>query len=219
METTKSVTEIFDESPDTDSTEVFNRLWSNMGAVRDRIQARFELTEDPSVDELATFGGRTGPRGELHAWTGPEVDWCIHTWIGDPAAGFTNMHLTVLERARHDRAAPRHGLGHAPDVLVLHRLLPRVDLFVDLDYVDRYYEPTTTPTWRSERPRDLAVRQPDTFTRSRCLPPRCASWCRPTDRWIDQMAEMANLPAHQWLSYHDDATPTPADAAPRPGRT
>ena len=63
METTKSVTEIFDESPDTDSTEVFNRLWSNMGAIRDRIQARFELTEDPSVADLASFGGPDRPAG------------------------------------------------------------------------------------------------------------------------------------------------------------
>ena len=63
VETTKSVTEIFDESPTTDSTEMFERLWSNMGAIRDRILARFELTEDPSVADLATFGGPTGPAG------------------------------------------------------------------------------------------------------------------------------------------------------------
>jgi hypothetical protein len=26
---------------------------------------------------------------------GPEIDWLIHSWIGNSPLGFTNMHVTV----------------------------------------------------------------------------------------------------------------------------
>ncbi len=210
METTKSVTEIFDDSPDTDSTEVFTRLWSNMGAIRDRIQARFELTEDPSVADLASFGGPTGPRGELHAWTGPKMDWMINSWLGDPEAGFTNMHLTCW--LGPDTNVPHLGMawGTLPTLWCFIDLLPRADLFVDLDYVDRYYEPINdTYMALKEDPETSPFISQDTFTRVGVSQSALCIVVPTTDRWIDQMSEMANLRVDQWLSYLDDAPPTP----------
>lgn len=212
METTKSVSEIFDESPATDSTETFAQLWRTMGAVKDRVLARFELSEDPSVSDLASFGGPTGPRGELRAWSGPGMDWLINSWLGDPEAGFTNMHLTAW--LGPETNVPHLGMawGTLPSLWCFIDLLPRSDLFVDLDYVDRYYEPINEVYMDLKNDPDVSpfVSQ-DTFTRVGVSQSAICVVLPSEPERIAQIGELANLRVDQWFSYLDDAGPTPVD--------
>ena len=47
--------------------------------------ARFETTRDPSTLGLETYGTYPdGPGGSLAAYSGPEVDWLVHSWLGNP---------------------------------------------------------------------------------------------------------------------------------------
>lgn len=212
METTKSVNQIFDESPTTDSTATFERLWSIMGVQRDRILDHFELTEDPSVADLAQVAGPTGPRGALHAWTGPKMDWLINSWIGDPEAGFSNMHLTAW--LGPDTNVPHLGMawGTLPTLWCFIDLLPRADLFVDLDYVDRYYEPINEIVLSlKEDPQISPFVSRDTFTRVGVSQSAICVVMPEGEGRIEQIAELAALRVDQWLSYVDEATPTPVE--------
>ncbi len=209
METTKSVSEIFDESPDTDSTAVFTELWSTMGAIHQRILDRFELTEDPSVADLDSFGGPTGPRGALKAWTGPQMDWLINSWLGDPEAGFTNMHVTAWLGPGTN--VPHLGMawGTLPKLWCFIDLLPRADLFVDLEYVDRYYTPVNDVYMDLKNDPDASpfVSQ-DTFTR---VGVSQSAFCivMPTEpERIAQIGELANMRIDQWFAHLDEAEPT-----------
>jgi hypothetical protein len=206
---TKSVTEIFDGSEATDSTATFDQLWSIMGGLHRRILDRFELAEDPSVATLSSFGGPTGPRGELRAWSGPKMDWLINSWLGDPEAGFTNMHLTAW--LGPDTNVPHLGMawGTLPALWCFIDLLPRADLFVDLDYVDRYYEPAneTYMALKSDPEANAFVSQ-DTYTRVGVSQSAFCVVMPNTPERIAQIGELATLRLDQWFGFLDAAEPT-----------
>lgn len=213
METTKSVTEIFDEASPTDATETFEQLWTMMGGLRDRVLDRFSLTPDPGVEPVSKVGGDTGPRGILDAWTGPGVDWMINSWIGDAEAGFTNMHLTVWLGPGTN--VPHLGMawGTLPSLWCFIDLLPRADLFTDLDYVDTYYEPINAEymALKSDPGASAFVSQ-DTFTRVGVSQSALCSVFPSNQERIDQIARLADLRVSQWLDFLDNAPATdPAD--------
>jgi len=210
METTKSVTEIFDQSAPTDSTATFEQLWSMMGGFHQRVLDRFELTADPSVDDLSSFGGPTGPRGALHAWAGPNMDWLINSWLGDPQAGFSNMHLTAWLGPQTNVPHLAMAWGTLPTLWCFIDLLPRSDLFVDLDYLDRYYEPANASymTLKADPEAEAFISQ-DTFTRAGVSQSAFCVVLPNTPERIEQIGALATERIDQWFGFLDDATPTP----------
>ena len=141
METTQSIAQIHDAAGPIDTTAEFLQLKTAIDGMAEQVKSRFELVPDPSVEEFHTYGGPTGPTGSINAFSGPEVDWMIHSWIGDPAAGFTNLHLTCWLGPH--TWVPHFGMavGTVPDYWYFVDFVPRKDPLVDLDYLDRYYEP------------------------------------------------------------------------------
>ena len=140
-ETLKSVEQIHDERGPTDATATFDRLWGILGDIKGKVDGRFTTELDPSCADLEDYGGETGPRGTLRTYVGDEIDWLVHSWLGDPQTGFTNMHLTAWLGPQVN--VPHLGMawGTLPDLWCYIDLQPRADLATDLEYLDRYYEP------------------------------------------------------------------------------
>ena len=209
MEQIKSVTEIFDDAPSTDSTKIFDRLWSVMATQRDRIMEQFDLNEDMSLAEQESFGGDSGPRGSQRAWTGSNMDWLVNSWIGDPEGGFTNMHLTAW--LGPDTNVPHLGMawGTLPHLWFFVDLLPRADLWLDLDYVDQYYEPANEAYLELlEQPGVTPFVSKDTYTRVSVSQSAFCVVLPTTDENIDLIETMAATRIDQWLSYLAEAPKT-----------
>jgi hypothetical protein len=134
------------------------------------------------------------------------MDWAINSWLGDPAAGFTNMHLTCW--LGPETRVPHLGMawGTLPSLWFFVDLLPRADLFVDLDYVDRYYEPANEAYMELKDDPDASpFVSRDTFTR---VGVSQSAFCMvlPTNQEnIDKINRYANLRVDQWLGYIDEA--------------
>lgn len=142
MTAVKSIQELLDESPATDNTTTLGRLWGVMGELRAKLLARFELHPNPDTEDLRAYGTADGRfRGEMFTFRGPVIDYLVSSWIGNPALGFTNLHLNIWLKP-HLRV-PHLGIvfGTIPDLFFYADYVPRTDLWVDLDYLDRYYEP------------------------------------------------------------------------------
>ena len=65
----------------------------------------------------------------------------MHSWLREPQMGFSNIHLTTWLGSQI--RVPHLAFAFAT---VLHLFfymdyIPRTDLFADLEYLDRYYEP------------------------------------------------------------------------------
>ncbi len=219
-ETLKGVQDIFDSSAPVDATVTFNRLWSITTEIMAKLEARFELVRDPSTADLESYRGETEhPSGRLAGYTGPEIDWLIHSWIGNPPRGFTNMHVTVWLGPHID--VPHLGIawGTIPDLWFYMDFNPRSDLMLDTEALDRYWEPFNEEflELRADEglspftSRSLYIRQAVSHT-AVCFstPGRTHDEAR-----LEQVRRLAHSRVDRWLEWVDEAEPVPVERRER----
>ena len=138
---TRSLIDEIAARPKVDNQATFDALWGTLSELFGKVADRFELQPDPSTAELQPYEAidGSGAGGYLSTFTGPEIDWLVHSWVGNPKASFSNMHLTVSLSAKYD--APHLGLafGTAPDIFFYLDFIPRKDLVAHPEYMDKYY--------------------------------------------------------------------------------
>lgn len=141
-DTLESLSESLQARPDLDRSVAFDHLWETLRQLRARIGQRWVLTPNPQTDDLRAYADASGDtRGSLNTFSGPEVAWMVHSWIGNPKRSFTNMHLTIW--LGPETRVPHLGmaLGTLPELFFYMDYIPRADLMSDLDYLDRYHQP------------------------------------------------------------------------------
>jgi hypothetical protein len=208
----KSLMEMVDERPNVDNSAAFDELWGLIGGLREQVNANFELQMDASTQALQPYEGLpgTGAKGFLSGWTGSEMDWMIHAWIGNPKFSFVNMHLTCWLPATTRVPHLAYALATTPDVFFYMDYVPRVDLAVDLDYLDKYYEPMNArsteiranPNFRYFYSKSLYVRQSLSET----------AFCYTCDYTPENMAVIQSLAQEMmtnWLGWLKAGDPTP----------
>ena len=211
-ETIKAVHEFVDESgASVDVTATFTALAELVEDLKAKVEKRFALTRDPSTERFESYSG-DGPTGTIRGYSGPEIDWMIHSWIANPTASFTNIHLTIWLGPQV--RVPHFGLafGTFPQVWCYLDYVPRADLLTDLDYLDTYYEP-----W-NERHLEVRARPGlDTFV-SRALHVRESLTdtahvfsVADHDLALRTIPELAHERIDRWLQWVDEAPAVPED--------
>ncbi len=205
-ETYKAVQDFVDESgAAVDVTPAYTALAALVEELKAKVDKRFALTRDPSTEQFESYSG-DGPTGTIRAYSGPEIDWMVHSWIANPMASFTNLHLTIWLGPQV--RVPHFGLafGTFPQVWCYLDYVPRADLLVDLDYLDTYYEPLNEEALDVRgRPgldrfvsRALHVRESLTET-SHC-------WsCLDDEQALATATELAHSRLDRWLDWVDAA--------------
>lgn len=209
-ETLKHVADIVSERPNIDVSPQFDALWDVLSELRAKVDARLELTQDPSSERFASYGGETGPRGSLRAYTGPEVDWMVHSWVGNPELSFTNMHLTTWLGPHVDVPHLGYAFGTMPDIWFLVDFPPRRELVVNIDYLDRYYKPFND-RWLEIRERDdVSVFTSRSLEVRAALSPTAFLYLMPrTDESVDLIRDVSHFGLDLWLRWLDEAPPVP----------
>lgn len=214
--TVKSLLELIDERPDLDRSSTFAQLWQIMSELRQKLDARFELHPDPSTADLQPYQSLDGDaKGFLSTFSGKEIDWMVHSYIGNPRQSFTNMHLTVW-LGPHSRV-PHFGmaLGTMPDIFMYIDYVPRVDLMTDLDYLDRYYEPVNASHLALRKDtrfspfisKSLYMRQSQSQTSHCYLVP-------PSDDALTTIRDLAHEMLDRWLGFQAEAAQVPTAERP-----
>ncbi|MFF3214383.1 hypothetical protein ACFYYB_27435 [Streptomyces sp. NPDC002886] len=212
-ETLKAVQDMADEAPVTDVTATFVQWQDLLAELKEKISARFELLPDPSTKELESFGEDGGPRGSLTGFSGPEIDWMIHSWVGDPEHGFVNLHLTVW-LGPHIRV-PHLGLALLcwPGGWFYLDSVPRTSLVADGAYYDRYYAPAEE-RWLAVREEyeDLSWFTSRTGFIRGSLSPTAYCYSMPRDdRHIALVRQLMHEQVDRWLTWVDAAEPVPVE--------
>lgn len=140
--TTRSIIDMVDSSPGIDNRTAFTDLWDLLSRLKQWVGDEFELHEDPSSDGLQPYRGLPdsgGASGFMSHFAGPEIDWLVHSWVGNPKHSFSNMHLTISLGAQYE--VPHLGLafGTTPDLFFYMDYMPRKDLWMNPEYMDQYY--------------------------------------------------------------------------------
>jgi hypothetical protein len=140
MKDIRSVDERLTTGAPVDLTRAHDRIGRGMQQLAEKLRAAFPMTPHPMGAPFARYSTPDERmRGELRAFTGDRLDWVIDSWIGSPAQGFTNHHLTIW---LDDSVAVPHlafAMGTIPDLFVFCDLVPRSDLWTDLATLDRYH--------------------------------------------------------------------------------
>ncbi|MFE9581521.1 oxidoreductase [Nocardia sp. NPDC006044] len=212
-ETVQHVEQMVDATARTDVTATFQEWRELLSGLKSRIAERFELARDPSTEELDSYGDpAAGPSGSLAAYSGPDIDWLVHSWIGDPATGFVNLHLTAW-------LGPRINVPHLGIALLLWPqgwfyvdAIPRGDLVGDGAYFDSYYAENDPPwlAFKEDHPDFTWFTSRTGFIRASLSPTAyCYSFPATSDNRAT-VAELLTARVEQWLGWVDAAEPVPA---------
>lgn len=215
-ETVQHVEQMVDENPRTDVTETFEEWRELLTGLKATIAERFELTRDPSTVDLESYGTPGGASGSLAAYSGPEIDWLVHSWIGDPRTGFVNLHLTAW-------LGPQTRVPHLGSAMLLWPegwfyvdAIARGDLVGDGDYFDRFYAPNEQPwlDFKADHPDFTWFTSRTAFIRS-SLSPTALCYSFPATRPnLDTVAEVLTGRVQQWLRWVAAGEQVPAAQRP-----
>ena len=211
MAGTQSLVELLAARPDEDRSSVFGQLWDITHELSEKLTKRFELTPDASTEPFRSYTSLDGnAKGSLNTFTGPEIDWLVHSHIGNPKHSFTNMHFTVWLGPQ--TKAPHFGMamGTMPDIFFYFDYIPRVDLMVDLDYLDKYYAPVNEK-WReffdNDEYKPFVSR--DVYMRESVSQTSFVYLTKPSEKAVSEVRELAHWMFDGFLKNADEAPPTP----------
>ncbi|WP_163932708.1 red chlorophyll catabolite reductase [Paraferrimonas sp. SM1919] len=206
------IIDMVEANPNVDNRKSFNRLWAITEAMMAKILSRFELNLDPCSDMFQNYKDLPGTAGEgaLKAYSGPEVDWLIHSYIGSPEETFTNMHITLSLGPQYDVPNFGFALGTVPDVFMYMDYIPRKDLLAHPEYADKYYEPVNEEfLMLQDHPKFRPFISRDLYTRI-AMTPTAVGYCADHDDEVFAIIEtIAMERLERWLEWVDDALPTP----------
>lgn len=209
----QSVIDRMDSLGGSDATPTFRKLSGVMGELRTRLMERFTLVRHPACEGFQTFGTADGLcRGSVNTFHGPEIDYLVDSWLGNPAGGFTNLHMNTFLGPQ--LRVPHLGIamGTIPDLFLYLDFLPRVDMTVDTAYLDQYYaglnslflEMLDRPGFRPFVSRTVYVRQA-------ISPCGICMNADITDENIELVRTLAHRLMDRWMQFVDEATPVPIE--------
>lgn len=208
------IIDLVEASPDVNNREVFNQLWSILDEMNQRIQARFELVRDPCSERFDDYsnlgGGGEGAEGSLKTYSGPEVDWYVHSYIGSPESSFTNMHITLSLGPQY--LVPNFGfaLGTVPDLFMYMDYIPRVELIANAEYMDKYYSEVNEEfLGLQEDSRFNPFISRDLYTRVAMTPTAVGYTAKAEDAVLEKVKGIALSRLDRWLQWVDEAELTP----------
>lgn len=205
-----SIKDMVEGDPTQDRQSTFDQLWALTTELFERVEARFDLTMDPSCTDLRPYEGLEGANGYLANYVGPEVDWLTHSWTGNPKASFTNMHLTVGLGPHIDAPHLGFALGTVPDFFVYMDFLPRRDMWTQPEYADKYYAEANQAYLKMSAESGFRpfVSQ-DFYTRVVQSPASICVGAPVNDEHFAIIRETAHAHIDRWFAMLDQANPVP----------
>jgi hypothetical protein len=219
-ETVAYIADMVDGAGDLDVSNVYDQAWPISQAIFDKINKRFpNLVRDPGTDELQNYGvdPRTGPGGTLSGYSdSQEVDWMVHSYIGEFKKAFVNVHITCWLGPNID--VPHLGMawGTSPRPWFYFDHMMRRDGATNPDYFDKYCG------YRNERflalktnPNLTTFTSRDPYIREVLSPTAmCFSVDDTPENW-ELMTEEAHRMVDEWLDWIDEAQANPVPAEER----
>jgi hypothetical protein len=203
-----------------DLTRAHDLCKSGMKRIADKLFAAFDVARHPACDPFVDFSNESDTmRGSVTAYSGEQLDWVIHSWIGSPERGFTNHHLTVWLPSSIPVPHLAMAVGTIPEVFCFCDLVPRSDLWVDTDSLDQYFEPLSERFMAvAADPRFVPFISRSTYIREAISPIGLCKTCDANEQNITDILAMFEDTLDRWIVMVKEAAPTPIDARAALGR-
>ena len=208
---TVTLDQMLDAAPDVDVRDTWKTFWDILTEARDRVvEAIGPIDRDPSCDGYDYY--KAGDfEGSLNTYTGPNVDWFVHSWIGNRERSILDMNLTVWLGQQIDVPHLCIVFGTVPHAYHYSDFIARRDLAADVDYLRRYYDPENADwlEFRGDERFTWAVSH-GTYMRA-LISPVCHSYtAERSPATVDALRSYVTRRVDRWLSYVASAQEVPA---------
>ncbi|MEH2043265.1 red chlorophyll catabolite reductase [Nostoc sp.] len=208
---------MLEQQPNVGSTTLFEQLWGLTNELCQKLEARFQLHPDPSVENLQQYSSLDGNmKGSLTAFSGKEIDWLVHSWLGNPEkSNFSTMRLTTWLKSHIQVPHLAFEFGTLPNGNILFYIdyIARTELLTDLAYLDRYYEPVNQTFLKLQSDSRLKVfTSKSLYIRLFQSPVSLCYTGAPTFETLELTRTLAHETLDRWLTWVDAAEPVPEDA-------
>ncbi len=191
-------------------SKYFEQLWGITCELKQKIETRFDLQLQASTKDLQEYSSKDGNlKGSLNAFKGKEIDWLVHSWLGNPGkSNFNTMRLTTWLSSHLQVPHLVFEFGTLPDILFYIDYIPRTDLYTNLEYLNSYYEPVNETFLKLQANPDLtSFTSKSAYVRSFQSPVSLCYTCLPNDDSLNLIRTVADETIIRWLKWLDEATP------------
>jgi hypothetical protein len=209
---TKTIDQFLAESPDVDVSRAWERCFGILGGIKDRIARRFPVQRHPSCQGREYY---TSPdqafEGSFNAYTGKGVEWLVHSWLGNRKASILDMNATCFLGQETEVPHLIVIFGTIPKLFFYADYVPRRDLRVATDYLDRYYGGEVNDEFlklRGDPAFHWSVSH-GTYMRALLSPVGLSIAGELDDANIDKLERYADRFVSRWLRWLDEAAPVP----------
>lgn len=210
---TKTIDEFLAENPNVDVSRAWERCFGILGGIKDRIAARFPVTRHPETNGREYY---TSPdkafEGSFNAYTGPGVEWLVHSWLGNRKASILDMNATCFLGQDTDVPHLIVIFGTLPKLFFYADYVPRCDLRTNPEYLDKYYGGEVNEDWVKLRgdPSLHWLVSHGTYMRAYLSPVGMSIAGDLNDANIDKFQAYAEKFVSRWLGWIDAAKAVPA---------
>lgn len=214
MAATETVTldQMLDAAPDVDVRDTWSAFWDTLTGIRGRIESALgPIERHPSSTDYDYYQAG-GFEGSLSTFTGPRLDWFVHSWIGNRERSILDMNITVWLGPEIDVPHLCIVFGTVPLAYHYSDFVARRDLADDVEYLNRYYEPENADylAFRGD-PRFTWSVSHGTYMRA-VLSPVCHSYtAERSSETVTALQSYVGKRVDRWLGYVDAATPVPTE--------
>jgi len=210
---TKTIMQFLSENPAVDVSKAWERCWNIHSGIVQRVKDRFTVEKHHSCEGEEYF---TSPdeqlEGSFTAYNGSDVDWLVHSWIGNRKASLLDMNATVF--LGQQTRVPHMVIifGTIPKLYFYADYTPRVDLRTNLEYLQKYMEPANENflKFRSDPDWTRFVSH-GTYLRSLMSPVAVSSTAELNDKNIDTCEEFLGTFVDRWFKWLDEAEVVPEE--------
>lgn len=210
---TKTIMEFLAESPNVDVSRAWERCWTIHSKIVERVRARFNVQRFRQLDDEDYWTSPDGQlEGSFNAYTGEDVDWLVHSWLGNRKASILDMNATVM--LGQQTRVPHLGIifGTIPRLYFYAEYTPRVDLRTNYEYLLKYYEPANAEflKFRSD-PKWTRFVSHGTYLRALMSPVATSSHAELNDENIGTCEKFLVQFVDRWFRWLDEAETVPME--------
>lgn len=197
----------------TNHTVVFDRLWHLLSELHQTLNDRFKLCPTPPDQPLKQFSNADGRvTGSLQTFTGPGLDWLVYSNLNHSPMGFSTMRLSAWLSSEVWVPHLMLEFGTMPDVFFYMDYVPRIDLWTDPGYTEKYYKPLNEIylTLRDRSDLSLFVSK-GLYVRQFQSPAHLCFKCPATEDTFALLQTTAKEVCDRWFTWLDHAESVPLD--------
>ncbi|NJN89042.1 MAG: red chlorophyll catabolite reductase [Leptolyngbyaceae cyanobacterium SL_5_14] len=198
-----------------DHTTLFVQLQNILSELHEEVTQ--QLTILPQSDQpLQSFSSPDGNvTGSLLTCAGEEIDWMVYSWFNAAQMKFSTMRLTLWLSPLIQVPHLAFEFGTKPDLFFYIDYVPRVDLWSDSSYTERYYSSmNATYLDLRENPNLSLFVSKALYVRQFQSPTSLCFTGSPTEDSLSLLRNTAREVCSRWLTWVKQAEPVPSDRRP-----